>query len=256
MSIARGVPGDGTESTGGTGRPADGGGTRRQRSAKSEDTAPRRRTRREREYLRHREEVMAAAERLLEVKDYRDLTVQDIANEAEFSVGYLYKLFSSKDDIFATIVRLRHRQALELVQAVVNANQPPEVRLHRLIVELFDWLGQNVSYNALTFRSLQSLVLTDAQLQAAIVAVRDEIEEALAVLCADAIAAGLLAAPDPRLIARTLRAVFTGFIKEEILDVSFSSASRPRLEHAKIAALIERIILLTFAPETTDAKKR
>jgi len=240
--------------TTGSGPGGDRGGARRAGARATDQRRPL--TRREREYLRHREEVMAATEHLLLVKDHREITVQDIAAEAEFSVGYLYKLFTSKDEIFAAIVRLRHRQALEVLRTAVDAPGTASERLHRLIVDLFAWLERNVPYNSLSFRSLQSLVLSDARLQQAVVAGRDEMEAALKVLCSDAIEEGTFAAIEPQLIARTLRALVTGFIKEEILDRDFSSAARPQLEHGQIAGLIERTVRRAFAPEATNEMPR
>lgn len=54
-------------------------------------------TRREREKERHRHEILQAAERVFVEKGFDRATMEDIAREAEFSVGALYTLFSNKE---------------------------------------------------------------------------------------------------------------------------------------------------------------
>ena len=57
--------------------------------------------RKERELKRHQAELLQATENLLARKRLHEITVQDIAAESEFSVGYIYKLFPNKEEILA-----------------------------------------------------------------------------------------------------------------------------------------------------------
>jgi AcrR family transcriptional regulator len=57
-------------------------------------------TRKEREWDRHREEVLHAAERVFCRKGFHSSTMNDIAKEAEFGIGTIYNFFKSKEDIF------------------------------------------------------------------------------------------------------------------------------------------------------------
>ncbi|MBD3236122.1 MAG: TetR family transcriptional regulator [Candidatus Eisenbacteria bacterium] len=213
-------------------------------------------SRREREYRRHQHEAEQAAERLLAVKDYRDITVQDIATEAEFSVGYLYRLFTNKDQIFAAIISRRQREGFELVVEIVESRAPARERWHRLIREFFAWAERHAAYSAGSFRSLQHLILGHPELLRAAIAERDRMTEVLISLCKDSIEENVLRASDPERIARTLRAITTGFIKEEILDRQLSGSSRARLSCDQIAELVERILFRTFGPEVPDGTSR
>jgi len=63
--------------------------------------------RKERERLQHRQEMLDAAERLFSQKGYHGTTMQEIADEAEFSVGALYNMFESKTGILAELIAMR-----------------------------------------------------------------------------------------------------------------------------------------------------
>ena len=60
--------------------------------------------RQEREWRRRRHEILEAAARLFMDHGYAGATMQMIAEEAEYSVGYLYKHFSGKEDLLDEII--------------------------------------------------------------------------------------------------------------------------------------------------------
>jgi AcrR family transcriptional regulator len=66
-----------------------------------------RETRKDREFKRHRSEVLEAAERVFAEKGYYKATMEDVAQEAEFAVGTLYKFFRGKDDLYKAILEQR-----------------------------------------------------------------------------------------------------------------------------------------------------
>lgn len=61
-------------------------------------------TRRQREYLRHRNEVLDVALRLFSEKGYHNVPMQEIAKEAEFAIGTLYKFFENKEELYKALV--------------------------------------------------------------------------------------------------------------------------------------------------------
>ena len=62
-------------------------------------------SRREREKLAHRADIMDAALRVFARKGFFQATLDEIAQEAEFSKGALYLYFSSKEDILYTALK-------------------------------------------------------------------------------------------------------------------------------------------------------
>ncbi|MCD6307515.1 MAG: TetR/AcrR family transcriptional regulator [Candidatus Latescibacteria bacterium] len=73
-------------------------------------------TRREREKLRHRKEIMDAATRVFARKGFFNATLDEVAQEAEFSKGTLYLHFSSKEDILYELLREKSDEILGLLK--------------------------------------------------------------------------------------------------------------------------------------------
>ena len=61
-------------------------------------------SRREREKLRQRQDILAAALELFSMRGFHNVSMNEIAEKAEFAVGTLYKFFKSKEDIYGSIL--------------------------------------------------------------------------------------------------------------------------------------------------------
>jgi len=61
-------------------------------------------SRRERERQRHRQEILAAAHKLFSHKGFEKTTMAEIAEQAEFAVGTLYKLFKDKKALYRSLM--------------------------------------------------------------------------------------------------------------------------------------------------------
>ncbi len=64
-------------------------------------------SRRDREKAEHRGLILEAAEQVFAQKGFHAATVHEIAELAEFSVGYLYNQFQNKTDLFLQLVDMR-----------------------------------------------------------------------------------------------------------------------------------------------------
>ena len=61
-------------------------------------------TRREKEKIRHKNEILVQALKLFSNKGYHNVSMQEIAEASEFGVGTLYKFFESKDALFEELL--------------------------------------------------------------------------------------------------------------------------------------------------------
>ncbi len=61
-------------------------------------------SRRERERLRQRQDILAAALELFSQKGYHNVSMNEIAEKSEFAVGTLYNFFDNKEDIYQSIM--------------------------------------------------------------------------------------------------------------------------------------------------------
>jgi len=60
--------------------------------------------RREREKLRQRKEILAAALNLFSEKGYHNVSMHEVAGRAEFAIGTLYKFFRNKEDLYKALI--------------------------------------------------------------------------------------------------------------------------------------------------------
>lgn len=91
----------------------------------SSDTEPL--NRKERERLRHRGEILVAAERIFALKGYHAATVEEIAKEAEFAIGTLYSLFKGgKEELYARVIENQVQQFVTGFEAVKAIEDPAE----------------------------------------------------------------------------------------------------------------------------------
>ncbi len=90
-------------------------------------------SRKERERLRHRREILAAGERVFARKGYYNATVEEIAREAEFAVGTIYNFFDGKEALYTSIVKDILENFFEIFDNRVLAATSPVVAIARLV---------------------------------------------------------------------------------------------------------------------------
>jgi len=77
-------------------------------------------SRREREKAAHRREILDAAIKVFAQKGYHVATLDEIAQEAEFSKAALYQYFSNKEDMLYNILDELHQRWMGLTQEIFN----------------------------------------------------------------------------------------------------------------------------------------
>lgn len=105
-------------------------------------------SRRERQKLVQRQEMLAAALALFSEKGYHNVSMHEIAAKSEFAIGTLYKFFSNKEDLYKALML---EQADRFQTTLYNAIKDPgdEVARLRRIVRAMGELFRN---NAATIR--------------------------------------------------------------------------------------------------------
>lgn len=85
--------------------------------------------RRERERLRQRQEILKAALGLFAEKGYHNVSMQEIAETAEFATGTLYKFFQNKEDLYKALVM---EQGDRFEEALLDAIEEPVDEIGKL----------------------------------------------------------------------------------------------------------------------------
>jgi len=86
-------------------------------------------SRREREKLRQRQEILASAIELFSEKGYHNVSMHEIAEKAEFAIGTLYKFFKNKEDLYKALIL---GQAEKFHDALTKAIEEPDDEIEKL----------------------------------------------------------------------------------------------------------------------------
>ena len=90
-------------------------------------------TRREREKLRQRQEIMAAALDLFSERGYHNVSMHEIAAKAEFATGTLYKFFSNKEDLYKAMIQEQHEHFHAALTEAIESPGDEIVKLRRFV---------------------------------------------------------------------------------------------------------------------------
>lgn len=94
--------------------------------------------RRERERLRHRQEILEAARKVVSARGLEGLTVDLVAREAEFAVGSIYRHFRSKEELIEVLIGEFAEPLFEMIEALPATGLPFREQLERLVREVHE----------------------------------------------------------------------------------------------------------------------
>jgi AcrR family transcriptional regulator len=100
-------------------------------------------SRKEREYLVHRVEILSAAEKVFAAKGFFPTTMSDIAREAEFGTGTLYKYFKSKEELYFTLIDEKVEEINRLVKAELSQKTSAVERIKKVLGLQLEFIEQN-----------------------------------------------------------------------------------------------------------------
>ena len=100
-------------------------------------------SRKEREYLAHRDEILLAAEKVFAAKGFFPTTMSDIAKEAEFGTGTLYKYFKSKEELYFTLIDEKVEEINCLVKTELSQKTSAVERIEKVLGLQFEFFERN-----------------------------------------------------------------------------------------------------------------
>jgi AcrR family transcriptional regulator len=110
-------------------------------------------TRKERERARHRSEIIDAAERVFAEKGYERARMSDIADEAEFSVGFLYQTWENKEDLYVSMLESKMIEFKKHVQERIKGGITPLEQIGLLIESSVDFVDEHKGFARLILAS-------------------------------------------------------------------------------------------------------
>ena len=87
--------------------------------------------RREREKAARQEAIMASAKELFFARGFTATTMEEIAQRAELSKGALYLYFSSKEDLYVTVLHEGLKILFDRIEEVFQLDLPPDQLIRR-----------------------------------------------------------------------------------------------------------------------------
>lgn len=103
-------------------------------------------SRKERERLSHRHLILSTAEKLFSTKGYYGTTISDIASAAEFAVGTIYQHFSSKDELYNSVLEEKVEDFIEGAERAVAQAKSPLEKIENIINFHLSYAVQNESF--------------------------------------------------------------------------------------------------------------
>jgi AcrR family transcriptional regulator len=95
-------------------------------------------SRRERERLRHRQEILDATLKVVAARGVEGVTVEQVAKEAEFAVGSIYRHFKSKDELVQELFAVVSTRFLDELEAIIAAPEPFAEMLEHVVQLAYD----------------------------------------------------------------------------------------------------------------------
>ena len=102
--------------------------------------------RREREKVRQREDILAAALDLFSEKGYHSVSMHEIATKAEFAIGTLYKFFQSKEDLYKALVLDRCDRFENALTRAITEPEGVVEKLRSYIRAKVDLIHANINF--------------------------------------------------------------------------------------------------------------
>jgi len=96
-------------------------------------------SRKEREHLSRRNEILQAALKLFSQKGYHLTSINEIAKEAQFSVGSLYGFFKNKEDLFLTLFNVEIEEIEDYVSGKTSQAHGTKERMNIMFEALFEY---------------------------------------------------------------------------------------------------------------------
>ena len=100
-------------------------------------------SRKEREKLRHKNEILSAALKLFSERGFHNVSMQQIAEASEFAVGTLYNFFASKEALFDELTKSCGERIINELVVILKGTGNEVERLTKFIRHAPALLGEN-----------------------------------------------------------------------------------------------------------------
>jgi AcrR family transcriptional regulator len=197
---------------------------------------PREQLRRARNEL-YRQHVLDAAERVFAEAGFEAARLQEISEGAGLSMGTIYALFPSKEEIYLALIEERGSRILQLVRDLVAGGHEPRKLLATLIATYVDFFVAHPDFLRMHLRAGTAWILSPAPESDKRVQLWKEIHTLQAEIFRRGVEAGVFINEDPAFLARMFSAM------DQVLLADWVDSGMQADRHelvARLQGLVER----------------
>jgi len=170
-------------------------------------------SRKEKEKFRHREEILEAALSLFSDKGFHNVSMQEIAERSEFSVGTLYKFFESKDALFLELIGSCARRVSDVLIPILDDSIDEKQK----IVNYIEAYKQIIEDNAPSIRlyllqNLSPALTLHPDVEPETDRAREVFRQKLTDIFKSGMQKGIFKSLDPSITALALSAILESFV--------------------------------------------
>jgi AcrR family transcriptional regulator len=100
-------------------------------------------SRKRREFLTRRADILSAAEKVFAAKGFYGSTMDEIAKRAEFGTGSLYKYFQGKENLYFCLIDEKVGEIMYLVRAELEKDLPPVDKIESILNLQLSFIQRN-----------------------------------------------------------------------------------------------------------------
>ena len=170
-------------------------------------------SRKEREKLQHKEDILATALKLFSDTGFHNVSMQQVAEKSEFAVGTLYKFFESKEALFAELIGSCARRVSNILIPILDDSVDEKQK----IVNYIEAHKQIIEDNAPSIRlylsqNLPSALTLRPDVEPETDRVREVLRQKLSDIFKSGMHKGVFKSFDPSITALSLSAILESFV--------------------------------------------
>jgi len=170
-------------------------------------------SRKEREHLGHKQEILETALKLFSERGFHNVSMQEIAEESEFSVGTLYKFFESKESLFAALISSCARRISDILLPILDEKTDEKHKIVNYIEAYKQIIRDHASSIRLYLsRNLPSVSTLCADVEPETDAIREVFQEKLSDIFKSGMRKGIFRDIDPWITTLSLSAILESFV--------------------------------------------
>jgi AcrR family transcriptional regulator len=187
----------------------------------------------------YRQHIFEAAEAVFAERGFEATKVQDISKRVGLSMGTLYAIFPSKEDLFRAILDERGRELLQLARAVAAQRLPPREALRALSAAYIEYFVAHPSFLRMHLREGTSWLLSPTSGADTRAQLWKDIHELQAHIFRRGVTAGVFVDEEPRYLAKLYSAMDQVLLSDWV-------AGGMKADRVYLIARLQRLVERTF----------